>query len=132
MHYFCNTLSHLIVLREDRGNPFQQLVLPLAYTSPAVKAAIYALASAHLVGKARNRLASDETSIHFHNEAIRNLATLIAKGDGVDGNELLATIMLIVYYEVVSGPAPYISFSLYCSAVFMNSRGVLLTLRSFR
>ncbi|KAG6179285.1 hypothetical protein E4U27_003289 [Claviceps purpurea] len=101
MHYFCNTLSHLIVLREDRGNPFQQLVLPLAYTSPAVKAAIYALASAHLVGKARNRLASDETSIHFHNEAIRNLATLIAKGDGVDGNELLATIMLIVYYEVL-------------------------------
>ncbi|KAG5932663.1 hypothetical protein E4U60_005088 [Claviceps pazoutovae] len=101
MHYFCNTLSHLIVLREDRGNPFQQLVLPLAYTSPAVKAAIYALASAHLVGKAQNRLASDETSIHFHNEAIRNLATLIAKGDGVDGNELLATIMLIVYYEVL-------------------------------
>ncbi|KAG6112694.1 hypothetical protein E4U13_004192 [Claviceps humidiphila] len=101
MHYFCNTLSHLIVLREDRGNPFQQLVLPLAYTSPAVKAAIYALASAHLVGKARNQLASDETSIHFHNEAIRNLATLIAKGDGVDGNELLATIMLIVYYEVL-------------------------------
>ncbi|KAG6097455.1 hypothetical protein E4U30_000599 [Claviceps sp. LM220 group G6] len=101
MHYFCNTLSHLIVLREDRGNPFQQLVLPLAYTSPAVKAAIYALASAHLVGKARNQLASDEKSIHFHNEAIRNLATLIAKGDGVDGNELLATIMLIVYYEVL-------------------------------
>ncbi|KAG5973733.1 hypothetical protein E4U58_004458 [Claviceps cyperi] len=101
MHYFCNTLSHLIVLREDRGNPFQQLVLPLAYTSPAVKAAIYALASAHLVGKVQNRLASDEKSIHFHNEAIRNLATLIAKGDGVDENELLATIMLIVYYEVL-------------------------------
>ncbi|KAG6074568.1 hypothetical protein E4U33_002442 [Claviceps sp. LM78 group G4] len=101
MHYFCNTLSHLIVLREDRGNPFQQLVLPLAYTSPAVKAAIYALASAHLVGKTWNQLASDESSIRFHNEAIRNLATLIAKGDGVDGNELLATIMLIVYYEVL-------------------------------
>lgn len=101
MNYFCNTLSHLIVLREDQGNPFQQLVLPLARNSQAVKGAIYALASAHLVGKARNSLENDEKSIQFHTEAIRNLAKLIAKGDTVDRNELLATIVLIVYYEVV-------------------------------
>ncbi|KAG6010940.1 hypothetical protein E4U21_002610 [Claviceps maximensis] len=101
MNYFCNTLSHLIVLREDQGNPFQQLVLPLARNSQAVRGAIYALASAHLVGKGRNSLGYDEKSIQFHNEAIRNLAKLIAKGGGVDRNELLATIMLIVYYEVL-------------------------------
>ncbi|KAG5974643.1 hypothetical protein E4U55_008131 [Claviceps digitariae] len=101
MNYFCNTFSHLIVLREDRGNPFQQLVLPLARSSQAVKGAIYALASAHLVGKGRNCHGNDEKSIQFHNEAIRNLAKLIAKGGAVDRNELLATIMLIVYYEVL-------------------------------
>ncbi|KAG6001650.1 hypothetical protein E4U43_001274, partial [Claviceps pusilla] len=100
MSYFCNTLSHLIVLREDQGNPFQQLVLPLARNSQAVKGAIYALASAHLVGKGRNSLENDDKSIQFHTEAIRNLAKLIAKGGTVDRNELLATIVLIVYYEV--------------------------------
>ncbi|KAK2595082.1 hypothetical protein QQS21_007213 [Conoideocrella luteorostrata] len=99
--HFCNTLSHLIVLREDEGNPFQQLVLPLAHNSPAVRGALYALASAHLEGKGVNRLENAENSVHFHNEAIRNLATLIGKGDGVDKNELLATIILIVYYEVL-------------------------------
>ncbi|KAG5937778.1 hypothetical protein E4U53_008137 [Claviceps sorghi] len=101
MNYFCNTLSHLIVLREDQGNPFQQLVLPLARNSQAVRGAIYALASAHLVAKQGTGIGNDEKSIHFHNEAIRNLAKLIAQGRGVDRNELLATIMLIVYYEVL-------------------------------
>lgn len=102
MNHFCNTLSHLIVLREDDGNPFQQLVLPLAYNSPAVKGAIYALASAHLEGKGIRKLENDEQSIQFHNEAIRSLAKLIAKGEDANKNELLATIILLVYYEVVS------------------------------
>lgn len=102
MNHFCNTLSHLIVLREDDGNPFQQLVLPLAYSSPAVKGAIYALASAHLEGKGIKKLENDEQSIQFHNEAIRSLAKLIAKGENANKNELLATIILLVYYEVVS------------------------------
>ncbi|KAG6040597.1 hypothetical protein E4U41_007791 [Claviceps citrina] len=101
MDYFCNTLSHLIVLREEQGNPFQQLVLPLAYNSQAVKGAILALASAHLAAKRGHRLENDEKSIQFHNEAIRNLAKLIEKGHSVNKNELLATIMLTVYYEVL-------------------------------
>lgn len=112
MDYFCNKLSHLIVLREDQGNPFQQLVLPLAYKSQAVKDAIYALASAHLLGKGINRFEKDENSIRFHNEAIRNLAKLIARGHDVDRNELLATIMLIVYFEVVSCILPFYRVSL--------------------
>lgn len=102
MNHFCNTLSHLIVLREDEGNPFQQLVLPLAHNSPAVKSAIYALASAHLEGNRAQKMENDQKSIQFHNEAIRNLANLIGKGNNGDKNELLATIILLVYYEVVS------------------------------
>jgi hypothetical protein len=102
INHFCNTLSHLIVLGEDEGNPFQQLVLPLAYNSPAVKGAIYALASAHLEDKGVKKLDDDEKSIQFHSEAIRGLAKLIDKGDNADRNELLATIILLVYYEVVS------------------------------
>ncbi|KAK1239334.1 hypothetical protein MKX07_008822 [Trichoderma sp. CBMAI-0711] len=34
--HFTNVLSHLIVLREDEGNPFQRLVLPMSQQSPAL------------------------------------------------------------------------------------------------
>ena len=102
MNHFCNVLSHLIVFREESGNPFQQLVLPLSHGSPPVMNAIYALASAHLEYRGVN---TGEKSIYFHNEAIQSLAQLIEKNGKVNHkNELLASIMLLVYYEVVSRP----------------------------
>jgi hypothetical protein len=97
--HFCNVLSHLIVFREDGGNPFQQLVLPLSHSSPAVMDAIYALASAHLEFRG---VENGEKSVYFHNQAIQGLARLIQQGCEVNRNELLAAIMLLVYYEVVS------------------------------
>lgn len=97
--HFCNVLSHLIVFREEYGNPFQQLVLPLSQNSPAVMDAIYALASAHLEFRGVGNI---EKSDFFHGRAIQELARLIEKRDGVNRNELLAAIMLLVYYEVVS------------------------------
>lgn len=98
--HFCNVLSHLIVFREERGNPFQQLVLPLSQSSPAVMDAMYALASAHLEFRG---VENEEKSVHFHNRAIQGLARLIEQGGDVNKKELLAAIMLLVYYEVVSG-----------------------------
>lgn len=99
--HFCNVLSHLIVFREDSGNPFQQLVLPLSYNSAPVMNAIYALASAHL--EYRGVSTGEEKSLYFHNEAIQGLAQLIESGGKANyKNELLAAIMLLVYYEVVS------------------------------
>lgn len=101
--HFCNVLSHLIVFREESGNPFQQLVLPLAHQSSPVLNAVYALASAHMEYRG---LDAGEKSLVFHNRAIQDLARLIQREDGVNKNELLAAIMLLVYYEVVSsGPA---------------------------
>lgn len=100
--HFCNVLSHLIVFREENGNPFQQLVLPLSHGSPAVMDAIYALASAHLEFRG---VENGEKSVWFHNQAIQGLARLIEQGGGVNKNELLAAIMLLVYYEVVSDGA---------------------------
>ncbi|KAJ4307804.1 hypothetical protein N0V84_012481 [Fusarium piperis] len=96
--HFCNVLSHLIVFREERGNPFQQLVLPLCQDSQAVTNAVFALASAHLEYRG---VSNDEKSVYFHNKAIQGLARLIQKGAGVNRNELLAAIMLLVYYEVL-------------------------------
>ncbi|KAJ4134834.1 hypothetical protein NW768_004443 [Fusarium equiseti] len=96
--HFCNVLSHLIVFREESGNPFQQLVLPLCHASQPVTNAVYALASAHLEYRG---VENDEKSVYFHNKAIQGLARLIQKGPGANRNELLAAIMLLVYYEVL-------------------------------
>ncbi|CAM1510577.1 Fc.00g009120.m01.CDS01 [Cosmosporella sp. VM-42] len=96
--HFCNTLSHLIVFREECGNPFQQLVLPLCHNSSPVMNAVYALASAHLDYRG---VKNGEKSVYFHNKSIQGLAKLIAQGGDANRNELLATIMLLVYYEVL-------------------------------
>ncbi|GAW26479.1 putative fungal zn binuclear cluster domain-containing protein [Rosellinia necatrix] len=96
--HFCNVLSHLIVFREESGNPFQQLVLPLSHTSSPVMNAIYALASAHLEYRG---VQNSEKSLYFHNQAIQGLARLIESQTKVNKNELLAAIMLLVYYEVL-------------------------------
>ncbi|KAH7320795.1 fungal-specific transcription factor domain-containing protein [Stachybotrys elegans] len=96
--HFCGVLSHLIVFREDNGNPFQQLVLPLSYNSPTVMNSIYALASAHMEFRG---IENREKSVYFHNKAIQGLARMIERGPDVNRNELLAAIMLLVYYEVL-------------------------------
>ncbi|KAI1389193.1 uncharacterized protein F4822DRAFT_272234 [Hypoxylon trugodes] len=96
--HFCNVLSHLIVFREESGNPFQQLVLPLSHKSSPIMNAIYALASAHLEYRG---IETPERSLYFHNKAIQGLARLIEQEGRVDRIELLAAIMLLVYYEVL-------------------------------
>ncbi|KAJ2975571.1 hypothetical protein NUW58_g8312 [Xylaria curta] len=96
--HFCNVLSHLIVFREESGNPFQQLVLPLSHNSSPVMNAIYALASAHLEYRG---VENPEKSLYFHNQAIQGLSRVIENQVKVNKNELLAAIMLLVYYEVL-------------------------------
>ncbi|KAL2131782.1 hypothetical protein VTI74DRAFT_4610 [Chaetomium olivicolor] len=94
--HFCNVLSHLIVFREETGNPFQQLVLPLTRPSSPVTYAIFALACAHLEYRG---VENAEKSLYFHNMAIRGVAQLIEHSSKVSRNEILAAIMLLVYYE---------------------------------
>ncbi|KAJ4199108.1 hypothetical protein NW759_016185 [Fusarium solani] len=96
--HFCNVLSHLIVLQEECGNPFQQLILPLCHYSQAVINAVYALASAHLENRG---VENEEKSVYFYNESIQGLANLIEKGEDTNPNELLAAVMLLVYYDVL-------------------------------
>ncbi|KAF5570873.1 hypothetical protein FPCIR_14441, partial [Fusarium pseudocircinatum] len=98
LHHFYHVVSHLTVFHEDYGNPFQQLILPLCQESQAVTHAVYALASAHLEYRG---VSCHERSTYFHNQAIQGLARLIQTGEGINSNELLATIMLLVYYEVL-------------------------------
>ncbi|KAH8812087.1 fungal-specific transcription factor domain-containing protein [Xylogone sp. PMI_703] len=96
--HFCNVLSHLIVFKEDTGNPFRQLVLPLSHTSSPVMNAIFALSSAHLEYKG---IENEEKSLDFHNRALQGLAQLIELNDMNHREEVLGAIMLLVYYEVL-------------------------------
>jgi hypothetical protein len=97
--HFCNVLSHLIVFKEDTGNPFRQLVLPLSHASSPVMNAIFALSSAHLEYRG---IENEEKSLDFHNRALQGLAQLIEQNEQAHREEILGAIMLLVYYEVVS------------------------------
>ena len=97
--HFCNVLSHLIVFKEDTGNPFRQLVLPLSHASSPVMNAIFALSSAHLEYRG---VENEEKSLDFHNKALQGLAQLIDQNEQAHREEILGAIMLLVYYEVVS------------------------------
>ncbi len=101
MDHFCNVLSHLIVFKEDTGNPFRELILPLAYISSPIMNAILALSSAHLEHRG---IENEEKSMDFHNSALQGLAQLIDQGAQANKEEVLSTIMLLLYYEAVSFP----------------------------
>lgn len=96
--HFCNVLSHLIVFKEDTGNPFRQLVLPLSHASSPVMNAIFALSSAHLEYRG---IENEEKSLDFHNKALQGLARLIEQNEQSNREEVLGAIMLLVYYEVL-------------------------------
>ena len=97
LDHFCNVLSHLIVFKEDSGNPFRQLVLPLAQKSPPLLNAIYAISSAHLEHRG---LQVEERALDLHSKALQGLANLIAHKDDGNRDEVLAVIILLLYYEV--------------------------------
>ncbi|EHK16142.1 uncharacterized protein TRIVIDRAFT_232488 [Trichoderma virens Gv29-8] len=135
--HFTNVLSHLIVLREDEGNPFQRLVLPLSQKSTAVSNAIFALASAHMEHRGVH---NSERSVYFHNKAINGLAALIAKGCEANRNELLAAIILLIYYEVLvqSGRSNIVdghlkgAMAIMCSSQALTDPTAVFLERAFR
>ena len=97
LDHFCNVLSHLIVFKEDSGNPFRQLVLPMAQKSPPLLNAIYAISTAHLEHRG---LQVEEKALDLHSKALQGLANLIAHKDEGNRDEVLAVIILLLYYEV--------------------------------
>ena len=97
LDHFCNVLSHLIVFKEDSGNPFRQMILPMAQKSSALLNAIYAISSAHLEHRG---LHVEERALDLHSKALQGLASLIAHKDEGNRDEVLAVIILLLYYEV--------------------------------
>ena len=112
LDHFCNVLSHLIVFKEDSGNPFRQLVLPMARRSPPLLNAIYAISSAHLEHRG---LQVEERALDLHSKALQGLAGLIAHKDDGNRDEVLAVIILLLYYE--ASPVQVILYT-YCSHTY--------------
>lgn len=94
--HFCNVLSHLLVFKEEPGNPFRDFILPLASRSPPVMNAIYALSAAHMEHRG---IENEERSLDFHSRTLQGLAHLIADHK-TTRDEALAVIVLLLYYEV--------------------------------
>lgn len=97
--YFCNVLSHLLVFREDAGNPFQEFVLPISHPGSPVLDVLLAFSSSHIEHR---DIQNEEKSLYFHNKALQGLGKLIDDFEEANKEEVLSTIMLLVYYEVVS------------------------------
>ncbi|KAG8528876.1 uncharacterized protein KY384_006565 [Bacidia gigantensis] len=120
LDHFCNVLSHLIVFKEDSGNPFRQLVLPMARQSPPLLNAIYAISSAHLEHRG---LQVEERALDLHSEALKGLAGLIAHKDEGNRDEVLAVIILLLYYEIVrSGSSTVLNSHLRGALSIMRER----------
>ncbi|KAI9808212.1 MAG: hypothetical protein M1825_004669 [Sarcosagium campestre] len=97
--HFTNVVCHLLVFKEDNGNPFQQYILPMATRSPPVMNAIYGLSAAHMEHRG---LENEEKSLDFHSRTLQGLAHLI-NDQRTSRDEVLAVIMLLVYFEIVRG-----------------------------
>jgi hypothetical protein len=95
--HFTDVLSPLMVFTEETGNPFQQLVLPMSASSPPLLNAILALSSAHMEYRG---IYNKEKSLDFHTRALKELGEVIERQDA--GDEILAAIVMLIYYEVVS------------------------------
>ncbi|MCJ1352109.1 MAG: hypothetical protein MMC33_002093 [Icmadophila ericetorum] len=120
LDHFCNVLSHLIVFKEDSGNPFRSLVLPMAQKSPPLLNAIYAISSAHLEHRG---LQVEERALDLHSKALQGLANLIAHKDEGNRDEVLAVIILLLYYEVVrNGSSTVLSSHLRGALSIMRER----------
>jgi hypothetical protein len=95
--HFTDVLSPLMVFTDETGNPFQQLVLPMSASSPPLLNALLALSSAHMENRG---IYNKEKSLDFHTRALQGLGETIERGEG--GDEILAAIVMLIYYEVVS------------------------------
>ncbi|KAI9675703.1 MAG: hypothetical protein M1817_001070 [Caeruleum heppii] len=117
--HFCSVLSHLIVFKEDVGNPFRDLILPMGLRSPPVMNAIYAISAAHMEHRG---IENEERALDFHSRTLQFLAHLIADPK-TSRDEVLAVIILLIYYEVIrSGSAEVLNNHLRGAVSIMRAR----------
>lgn len=87
------------MFREDTGSPGHQLLLPISQASSPVVDILLGFSSSQLDCRG---IQNEERSLYFHNRALQELAKLIDGFKEAAKEEVLSTILLLLYYEVVS------------------------------
>ncbi|KAI9887505.1 MAG: hypothetical protein M1823_000684 [Watsoniomyces obsoletus] len=97
LDHFNNVVSHLAVFTEQPANPLRQYLLPMAGRSLAVMNAVLAVSAAHMEHRG---ISNEERALDFYAQALQGLALLIAD-QRTSRDEVLAVIILLIYYEVI-------------------------------
>lgn len=105
VYHFSTIVASLISFsfpRPDISNPFILHVLPRTSSSTQVQRAVEAVAAAHLYhlgAETRDR------ATHLHSQALSLLATELSSSriDGTSRINMLASSLLLIYYEIVLG-----------------------------
>ncbi|KAH8683226.1 fungal-specific transcription factor domain-containing protein [Tricladium varicosporioides] len=96
LNHFFEVLLPFIHFDENTCNEFQCFLLPFSRISATVSNALLALSSAHLE---RKGIQPTKDSQCFHTAAVQGLAKLTVHVDESNKDEILATVLLLTYYD---------------------------------
>jgi hypothetical protein len=98
MHHFITFCCRFIAYPNDsEGNPFQEKLVPLAASSPALLHAMTALSAAHL---SRSQKQHDLTAAHHYSLALRALNSTLSDPTVAKSDATLGACLLLCVYEV--------------------------------
>lgn len=100
IHHFVTFCCRFLAYPNDsEGNPFQQELVPLATSSPALMHSMTALAAAHL---SRSQRQHEMTAAHHYSLALRELNNTLSDPDQARSDSTLGACLLLCVYEVRS------------------------------
>jgi Fungal specific transcription factor domain len=100
--HFRSIFSHLPALQDQNAPLFRQSSMsPTPQASSPVLDILLAFSCSQFE---EHGIQNEETSLYFHNKALQGLIKLLDNLWEGNAEEILSTIMLLVYYEIVSAP----------------------------
>ena len=98
VHHFITFCCRFIVYPNDNdGNPFQQKLVPLASSSPALLHALTAVSAGHL---ARSQKHHSLVAAHHYSLALRALNNTLSDPEIAKSDSALGACLLLCIYEV--------------------------------
>ncbi|KAH8663397.1 fungal-specific transcription factor domain-containing protein [Tricladium varicosporioides] len=98
IHHFVTFCCRFLAYPNDsEGNPFQEELVPLATSSPALMHSMTALAAAHL---SRSQRQHEMTAAHHYSLALRELNNTLSDPDQARSDSTLGACLLLCVYEI--------------------------------
>jgi hypothetical protein len=99
MHHFITFCCRFLAYPNDsEGNPFQEEMVPLATSSPALLHAMAAVAAAHL---SRSQKQHELTAANHYSIALRELNKTLSDPNVAKADSTLGACLLLCVYEVI-------------------------------